>query len=214
MKMYLFAPGAIMFLLVIVTSCSNGHFTSWKYNEKVNHIDFAKIRYGINHHDTTVIVGFLKSKTVIQGYPCGADWVQFSKDWELTLCRLDDKTVINNFGFPKNTWIRPNNDKLICAFPNDTVIQGYLCRGSGGPKGVQTSLYPNGMLESFFSKGSIKIGDINCKADVFNNIFLYDNGLLKECTLSEKQRIKGILYKKGTRIVIDLEGNVTQKIRQ
>ena len=211
MKKLSFIHGVIVFLLVIVISCSYGQYTSWEYDKKVNNIDFAKIRYGINNNDTSVIIGFLKNKTVIQGYPCGADWVQFNKNWELTLFRLDDKIVINNFGFPKNSWIRQNNDKLVCAFPNDTVIQEYLCRGSGGPKGVQTSIYPNGKLESFFTKDNIKIGEINCKGGVFNNIILYDNGLLKECTLSEDQIIKGISYKKGTRINIDLNGNIIRQ---
>jgi hypothetical protein len=210
-KRLLIESGAIALSLVIVISCSYGHYTLWKYDKKVNNIEFAKIRYGINNNDTFAIIGFLKNKTFIQGYPCGADWVHFSKDWKLTLFRLDDNTVINNFGFQKNTWIRPKNDNLVCAFPNDTVIQGYLCRGNGGSKGVQTSIYPNGKLESFYTKGNIKIGDINCKADIFHNIILHDNGLLKECTLAEDQIIKGNSYKKGTRIIIDLNGNIIKQ---
>lgn len=211
MKKQPFLHAVNIFLLVMVISCSYGQYTSWEYDKKVNDIDFAKIRYGINRNDTSVIIGFLKNKTVIQGYPCAADWVQFNKDWKLTLFRLNDKTVINNFEFPKNSWIRQNNDKLVCAFPNDTVIQGYVCRGSGGAKGIQTSIYPNGKLESFFTKDNIKIGEINCKGGIFNNIILYNNGLLKECTLAEDQMIKGISYKKGTRINIDLNGNIIKQ---
>jgi hypothetical protein len=211
MKNQFFVQGVFVFLLVTVISCSNGYYTSWEHNKKVNNIDFSKIRYGINNNDTSVIIGFLKNKTVIQGYPCGKDWVQFNKDWKLILFKLDDKIVINNFRFPKNSWIRQNNDKLVCVFPSDTVIQEYLCRGSGGSNGVQTSIYPNGKLESFFTKGNIMIGEINCKGGVFNNIILYDNGALKECTLSEDQIIKGISYKKGTRINIDLNGNIIIK---
>lgn len=211
MKKQPFLHGVNIVLLVMVISCSYGQYTSWEYDKKVDTIDFAKIRYGINRNDTSVIIGFLKNKTVIQGYPCAADWVQFNKDWKLTLFRLDEKTVINNFAFPKNSWIRPNNDKLVCAFPNDTMIQGYVCRGSGGSKGIQTSIYPNGKLASFFTKNNCKIGEINCKGGVFHNIILYDNGLLQECTLSEDQIIKGISYKKGTRIHIDLNGNIIKQ---
>ncbi len=211
MKKQFFLHGVNIFLLVTVISCSYGQYTSWEYDKKVHNIDFTKIRYGINKNDTSVIVGFLKNKTVIQGYPCAADWVQFNQDWKLTLFKLDEKTVINNFEFPKNSWIRQNNDRLVCAFPKDTVIQEYVCRGSGGSKGIQTSIYPNGKLESFFTKDNIKIGEIKCKGGVFNNIILYDNGLLKECTLSEDQIIKGISYKKGTRITIDLNGNIIRQ---
>lgn len=211
MKKQSFAHGVVVFLLLIAISCSYGQYTSWEYGKRVNNIDFTKIRYGVNNGDTSVIIGFLKNKTVIQGYPCGADWIHFNKDWKLTLFKLDDKTIINNFEFPRNSWILNHYDKLVCVFPGDTVIQGYLCKGSGGPKGVQTSIYPNGKLESFFTKDNIKIGEINCKGGVFNNIILFDNGLLKECTLSKDQIVKGISYKKGTRINIDLNGNIIKQ---
>lgn len=201
--------GAGIFFIIMVMSCSYGPYKRWEHDTKVNNIDFARIRFGINNNDTSSIIGFLKDKAVIEGYPCADDWVHFNKDWKLTLFRLDENTVINYFEFPKDSWILRNGDKLVCVFPNDTVIQEYLCRGDGGPNGMQTSFYPNGRLESFFSKENIRIGEINCRGSLSNNIILYDNGLLKECTLAKNQIIKGISYKKGTRINIDLDGNIT-----
>jgi len=197
--------------MIIIISCSYGKYSSWEHDKRVQNIEFVKIRYGLKNNDTFAIIGLLKNNTVIKGYHCAADWVHFTKAWELTLFKLEEKTEINSFEFPKDAWIRPDKDRIVCSFPNDTTIQGFVCRGSGGSKGTQTSFYPNGKLESFFTKESIKIGEISCKGGIFNNIILYDNGFLKECTLSDDQTIKGISYKKGTRINFDLNGNIIRQ---
>jgi len=186
-------------------------FGSWKYNQKINNIDFSQIKYAIKQKDTTAIIGFLKHNTTIQGYPCAADWVHFNKKWEMSLFRLSDTATINNFLYQKDTWIRLTKSGLICTFPRDTIVQGYLCKGGGGAKGVQTRFLRSGKLDAFFTeKGSI-IDGIKCKGGGLDLIQLNENGLLKECILAEDQLIKGVQYKKGTKIQIDPDGKIKVK---
>jgi len=211
MRKAVFVHGLIIFSILTGMSCIRGHYTKWEYNRNTHNIEFSKIRYGIADNDTIVIIGFLKSSTWVEGYLCEADWVHFTKDWKLIMFKMAETKTINNFQYPQNAWIHIRNNTIICSLPHDTVIQGYLCRGNGGPKGIQTSIYPNGQLESFFTKGNIKINEINCKGGVFSNIVLYDDGRLKECTLSEEQSINKIKFKKGVRIHFDESGKCSEK---
>jgi hypothetical protein len=197
-----------IFLSVILSSCKLG-FTSWEENKTVHGIEFEKIRYGLKDNDTTSIIGFLKTNTLIEQYPCAADWIHFSKDWKLRLFRLNSKATINNFEYCKNCWIRFVEDgSIICVFPENTTVQGYNCIGGGGASGVSTSFYKNGRLHYFFSDETVLIGGILCKSNLLNNIGLYENGKLKECTLAQDQNIDNSQYRKNTRICFDETGKV------
>lgn len=193
---------------VIFSSC-NGGYTAWQENKSVHGIEFDKIRYGIEDNDTTTVIGYLKADTMIDQYPCAADWVHFTKDWKLKLFRLSSKAEINNFEYCENSWIRFSQDgNVICVFPENMTVQGYKCRGGGGASGISTSFYKNGRLQYFYSEGDIRIGDVLCKSNVNNNIGLYENGSLMECTLAKDTQIGDVNYKKNTRICFDEAGKV------
>ncbi|MCU7503000.1 MAG: hypothetical protein HF314_07995 [Ignavibacteria bacterium] len=196
------------FILVTLCSCNRG-YSAWEKNKLINGIEFEKIRYGLKDNDTTAIIGYLKANTIIEQYPCAADWVHFTKDWKLKLFRLCNKTTINNFEYCKNSWIRFTQEgSVICVFPEKTLVQGFKCIGGGGPSGISTSFYKSGRLNYFYSDGDILVDNILCKSDLFNNIGLHENGKLKECTLAQDKRINSINYKKGTRIFFDEAGMV------
>ena len=83
----------------------------------------------------------------------------------------------------------------ICFFPNNTEVQGYLCRGSVmGREGIQTSFHKNGKLNLFFSRRDIEIDGISCKGTVFHPIGLHDNGKLRNCTLTKTTIIKVLAF--------------------
>lgn len=195
---------------VLLVSCSGAYYTSWEHNINVKNIQFEKLRYGVENNDTLSIIGYLSEATQIQGYPCSADWVQFNKSWKLTLLKLSEEKQIGETIFPKDTWIKPRKDRLIVVFPGNTVIQGYHCRGNGTSKGIQTSFYPSGKLYSFFPPEDVRIGQINCKASLLNNIVLFENGTLKSCTLAEDQLIQQENFKKGSRVSFHQDGRVME----
>jgi len=197
-----------LFLMLILTSC-NGYYTSWEKNKEINGIRFQKIRYGIRDGDTLAIIGYLKTNMKIDGYPCSADWIHFTKDWDLKLFRLSDTAMVNNYKYPKDAWIRFADDgTVICVFPEATRVQEFLCKGGGGAKGIQTAFYKSGRLRSFFADEDIWIQGIKCKSGVFNIIGLHENGNLKACTLSQATAINGIQYKKNAKLFFHEDGRV------
>lgn len=193
---------------LIVTSC-HGYYTAWEKNKEIHGIHFQKLRYGVLDGDTLAIIGYLKTDTQVAGYPCRADWIHFTKNWDLKLFRLSDEAIINHFEYPKDAWIRFSDDRaVICVFPEATRVQGFLCKGGGGVKGIQTAFYQNGRLRSFFSDDAIWIQGIKCKGGVFSIIALHENGNLKECKLDQATEINGIRYKKNTKLFLDEDGRV------
>jgi hypothetical protein len=172
----------LILLIVSLHICScKSQYISWQYDKVMNGVEFKKLRYLVKNGDTTAIIGYLRNNTTIQGYPCSAGWVHFSKDGKLKLLQLVDATTIHNFKYPKNSWIRLGGEYLVCAFPHDTVIQGYLCKGSGGVKGIQTSFYKSGRLRSFYTNKSLLVNEIVCYSGCFNIIILNEDGTLKSC---------------------------------
>lgn len=205
-----FSTGLLLFSgFLTLTACFNG-YTPWEKDVIVNQIDFEKLRYAMDGKDTIAIIGYLKNPGLIEGYPCAADWVHFTKDWKLELLRLNQSTVINNFEYSKDCWIRfkKKDHTVICVFPDDAIIQGYECRGGGGASGIQTVFYENGRLKYFYSHDDLQIGGVLCKGGVFSIIGLHPDGSLMECTLARDETINGRLYERGGHISIDTEGIV------
>lgn len=90
---------------------------------------------------------------------------------------------------------------ILCVFPENTTVQGYKHRVGGGAGDISISFYQNGKLHYFYSDEDVLIGEILCKRNIFNNISLYENGNLKECTLALDKQITNIHFKKSTRIL-------------
>jgi hypothetical protein len=126
--------------------------------------------------------------------------VGFTASKELDLGRLK---------IPANTWVFQNKDGVVtvCAFPEDIEVQGRVCRGSGGPKGVQTAFYPDGSLKEFFLTEDTRIDGIPCKAGIFDEaVMLYENGSVKRCVLSGDYVQDGRMFPAGTQLGFDPAG--------
>ncbi|MDP4267686.1 MAG: hypothetical protein Q8880_09675 [Bacteroidota bacterium] len=194
----------IFIVFGIFFTCCSGGYTSWEKNKTVRNIEFDKLRYSVKGKDTTTIIGYLKHDIEYKQYPCSKGWIHFSKDWKLKLFCLSRDFEINSNCFKKGTWIRYNDkEDLICVFPEQTLIQGHLCRGGGGPKGITTSFYPNGRLKSFYPPEDIEINNILCKSSCIGPVYLKEDGSLLECTLSQDVNFNGVTYSKNTRLNIE-----------
>lgn len=201
-----------LLLAVLLPAVGHAGYTRWQKNITVHNIEFSKIRYGVEDGDTLVVIGYIKADKTIAGYPCAAGWVHFNKTWDLRLFQLSATTTINNFSYAQGTWIRFAEDGgVVGVFPTATEVQGYLCRGGGGAMGIQTAFYPSGKLRSFFSKKDVLVGDVLCESSLFAFVGLHENGRLRECKLAQAHTFAGVLYKKGSRVVLDENGKVVKK---
>jgi hypothetical protein len=181
----------------------------WLRDVEMDGIKFKKIKTG----DSGIIIGYLNENTTIQAYPCKKGWIHLYKNKNLKSFTLEKSALINNIEIPSETWATLNEkgDIILCAFPENMEIQGHLCRGTGGSKGVQVSFYESGALKMFFSPESIKIQGVLCKGGVFNHIGLHENGKLKTCTLQSNTIIDSVQYNKGERLRFDITGRVIQR---
>lgn len=87
------------------------------------------------------------------------------------------------------------------------MVQGHVCRGTGGPKGTQTAFYPSGALKQFYPARDTRIDGVPCRTNVFSGwVELHENGRLKSCLLSEEWESKGTRYRRGTRLEVAADG--------
>ena len=180
----------------------------WHYDVTEEGVAFNKVR----REGNGLLIGELREDTVIGGRPCKQGWVHllasgvpvgFTAFREIDLGRLK---------IPADTWVFQNKDGVVtvCAFPRNFEVQGYLCRGSGGPKGVQTAFYPDGALKQFFLCSDTRIQGVPCRAGIFEEtIKLHENGRLKSCVLSEDLVRDGRTYPRGARLRFDPDGKIT-----
>ena len=158
-----------------------------------------------------VTIAQLQSPAQIDGFPCAAGWVHFAESGKLQAFYLGETDTIGGNEIPKGTWVRlyPDLTLRFCSFPENTNIQGYLCRGGfGGSEGVTTGFYPSGRLQSFFPPKDIEIQGIPCRATPFGPVFLYENGNLKQLTLARDIVIEGRSFDEGQTVVLDERGEV------
>jgi hypothetical protein len=158
----------------------------------------------------SVMTGRLESPMVIDGYPCDANWVHFTDTGKLKAFFLSDACLIRGNKIPQGTWIQLNPDQTVrfCSFPEDTVIQGHVCHGTGGAKGATASFYPSGRLGGFYPPADVEIQGIPIKASPINGVGLHENGSLREFTLSRDAVISGRSLSAGQHVVLDEQGNV------
>ena len=159
----------------------------------------------------SVTITKLQSPAQIDGFPCAAGWVHFAESGQLQAFYLGETATVQGHEIPKGTWIRLNPDLTLrwCAFPENTNIQGYLCRGgSGGSEGVTTGFYPSGRLESFFPPKDIEIQGIPCRATPFGPVSLYENGNLKQFTLARDMMVGERALSGGQSVVLSESGEV------
>jgi hypothetical protein len=179
----------------------------WHHDVTVQGVAFSKVRM----EDNGLVIGVLKEDTVIGGRPCKRGWVHLQPNGVPVGFTASREIDLGRFKIPADTWVFQNQDGVVtvCAFPRDTEVQGHLCRGSGGPGGVEAAFYPDGALKEYFLCHDTRIQGIPCKAGVFNEaIWLHENGRLKFCVLSEELVRDGRTYQKGTRLQFDPQGRI------
>lgn len=198
-------------LTLFNTSCNN-HYSKWQKDVCIEGLCFTKLKYSFNQHDTISIIAYLKTDTEIDGFPCKAGWIHFTKKWEPKLFCLYKDYLLNKVELKCGTWVMLNKENRFFSvvFPNDTLINGCKIKGGGGVKGIQTSFYNSGRLFSFFPDGNIIIDSIKCKGGVLHPVYLYEDGKLKSFTLDEQRNINGILVKKGSLVQIDTLGKIVR----
>ncbi len=192
--------------LFFLFSCSSCDLLfRWQKDVEMDGINYKKLR----HSKSRTIIGYLSKDSVVQGYPCKAGWIHFYEDSTLQNFTLLDSMTINNVDIPAKTWVTLSEQGVLvrCAFPENIKIQGYWCRGSGGPKGVMVSFHPNGKIKRFFAPKSVEIDGVPCKGSIFHIIGLHDNGRLMECSLARSVELQGVNYKKGKKLYFDKKGN-------
>jgi hypothetical protein len=195
-----FITGIIILISLCFTGCKN-----WEYDVDKNGIHFTKI----SQSESGTVIGFMTEDHDIQGFPCEKGWIHFKNNFQLRLFQLSKDFMYKGTLLPAHTWfLYPYNDVAgyICAFPNDYKVQGYLCQGSGGPKGISTSFYDSGKLRSFYPPEDITLYGIPCEASLLSNVNLHENGKIRSCKLSEDYRVDGKTFKKGRVIELDESG--------
>lgn len=179
----------------------------WQHDVTVQGVAFSQVRT----EDNGLVIGLLKEDTLIGGRPCQRGWVHLRPNGVPVGFTASREIDLGRLKIPAETWVFQNDEGVVtvCAFPRDTEVQGHLCRGSGGPKGVQAAFYPDGALKQFFLSQDVRIEDVPCKAGVFReSVWLHDNGRLRQCVLSEEFVRDGRTYQRGALIRFAPDGRI------
>jgi hypothetical protein len=172
----------------------------------IEHLPLSSVR-----QSGKVTMAQLQKPMQIDGFPCADSWVHFLEPGRLQAFYLAETSTIQGNQIPKGTWVRLRSDQTLqfCSFPEDTIIQGYMCDGGrGGSEGVTTSFYPDGKLSSFYTPKDAVIQGIPCQAGPFQLIQLYESGNLRQFTLSSDAIIGGRSLSEGQTIVLNEHGEV------
>jgi hypothetical protein len=193
--------------LLLATALLLAGCFDWQHDVTVQGVAFSKVRV----EDSGLVIGLLKEDTLIGGRPCKRGWVHLNAKGVPVGFTAAREIDVGRLKIPADTWVFQNQDGVVtvCAFPGDTEVQGHLCRGNGGPKGVQAAFYADGALKQFFLRRDTRIENIPCRAGIFGeSIELHENGRLKACVLSEDFMRDGHSYPKGTHLRFDADGRI------
>lgn len=155
---------------------------SWE--QDVTRHDIAFERYaktGDGH------VGVLADTTTVSGVACaGGEWAHFNADWSIMGCMLAEPLTLCFSTLPAGSWVWFRQDRLVVALPEDGPCgEGWTCRGTGGPKGVQTVYYTNGRLNVFFPAEDVVVSGAACRATPSEPVRLTPEGELESCARAE-----------------------------
>lgn len=149
--------------------------------------------------------------------------VSFLEDGRLRECHLDAAgAVLSGRPLPKGTEVvfDGNGRMRNCLLPEDTLIEGHLCRGKGTH--WSTGFHPNGRLRVAWLARDEEIQGVPClstggvlrtigKALVRRNqggVFFHENGNLSSALVARDCVVQGRAFKRGELIQLDRDGNV------
>ena len=134
----------------------------------------------------------------------------------LQSCSLRTAQVVGVHSLPAGAWVYLTESGTIrrAWLPNDSPIQGVLCKGSGHG-GWSVDFLPSGALKSCFPGTDLDFEGIPCRGASFvaellgvTQVVLHENGRLAECSARRDISSEGITIKKRHRIKLDEQGYV------
>lgn len=173
----------------------------WQRDTTLHGVLFTKVRTAPDG----LHIGQIDTETVVGGRACRAGWLHLHPDGTPAAFTAAHEIVLPRVTIPAGTWVMQNPEGVItvCAFPQDTEVQGHRCRGTGGPKGVQTAFYPDGALKQFFPVAPVVIDGVPCATGLVRGaIELHPDGRLKSCLLARDHVTAGMKHRKGTRLTL------------
>lgn len=158
----------------------------------------------------------LSEDVVVRGRPCKRGWLRLHPNGVPSSFTTSREIKFGKLTIPADTWVMQNENSLVlmCALPRDMEIQGVLCRGTGGAKGVQVEVYPSGALKRVFLAQDAVIQGVPCSSGLVSGaVDFQEDGRLKSCKLSDAYTFAGVTYKKGARLELSAVGgeNVASK---
>ena len=156
-------------------------------------------------------ISWLTRDTLIGDRLCRRGWVHVHPNGVAAAFTNAEPLPLAAVTIPRGTWIKQDEHGTItvCAFPEPIEIQGHRCRGTGGPKGVQTAFYPSGALKLFFPVRDVVVDRVPCRASLINGwIELHENGRLKSCLLDEDLERDGRRVRRGNRVEFTEDGRL------
>jgi len=197
----------ITFILICVILSGTVGCASWTIGAEKN-----VVRNGIKFDtfrevDSGKKLGILAEDMVIDGWPVKRDFVVFHSSWELDELHLSSDYERNGVFMPAGTRVFPNqhgNPGVVC-FSRDVEVQGYVSRGNASG-GYMTAFYPNGRLHWFYPRDPVVVDGIACTDSLFEALYLYPDGSLRQCKLDKAITISGKQYSSGRVIRFDQMG--------
>lgn len=153
----------------------------------------------------------------IQGISCTGS-VEYYQGGKLKSCTLGREDTLSGQPLPPGTVVNLTAEGVLdwCFLPQNTMIQGHLCRGSG--HNFMTCFHPNGRLKIAWLAEDEVIQGIPCAQYRFmSSLFgggertvFDDNGRLRYCRLSEAITLDGKSLKKGAEVRLDKHGKLVE----
>ena len=184
-----------------------GLAAGWQHDVTLHGVLFTKVRTD----NVGLHIGQIDTETVVGGRACRPGWLHLHPDGTPAAFIAAHDIPLPLLTIPTGTWVMQDTagTVTVCAFPQDTEVQGHLCRGTGGPKGVQTAFYPDGRLKQFFPARPKTIDGVPCGTGLVRGwIELHESGRLKSCALGNAWVHAGRKLRKGTRLTFTPDGQL------
>ncbi len=112
--------------LLFVAGCSE-----WQHDVTLHGVTFSKVRTVSDGH----LIGQIAADTVVQGRPCAQGWLHLHSNGVPAMFAATQEIAMARFSIPTGTWVFQDSAGVvtICAFPQDTLVQGYYVQITADP---------------------------------------------------------------------------------
>jgi hypothetical protein len=191
----------------IIIGCSSiKTVTLSNYSAQISFIENSATYYPNNNLKTCK----LSESTSLGGHKC-ISWLHFFENGLIKQFQTAEDIILPSYTIPSGSVIfyndqNPEKIKHIC-FSKDIVIDSVKCKSGGN---ISTEFYDNGRLNACFLVENQNIQGFPCLSSVFEPVYFYPNGKIKELTLSADFKNSETTYKKGESIIIDEQWTVSK----